>query len=176
MMYQTKNSKRILTTFFPIKWKNAMQYFIEWYEYLESKSFQPEDPIFPATLNEFGTENNSYSKEYVSKEFWSGTGGARKIFEKRCKNADLPYFNPHSFRHSIVSMLSKQRLTEEEKRAISMNLGHANVGTTFGSYGYGHMSDESAVEIVQRLQDSNENKGGISDEDKALLKRLADSV
>lgn len=171
---KTKASKRIITTFFPIRWDKAEQYFMEWYEYLETKGFKPDDPIFPATLNLLGSGDNSYSRDSVSKEFWSGTGGARKIFEKRCKNAGLNYFNPHSLRHSIVSILSKKRLTEEEKKAISLNLGHADIGTTFGSYGYGSMSDETAIDIVKKLkeQDNGKNNGGISDEDKAVLKRL----
>ncbi len=170
---KTKNSKKILTTFFPIGWNKPEQYFIKWHEYLESKGFQPEDPIFPSTLNQFSVENNNYSKELVSNKFWSTTGGARKIFEKRCKNAGLPYFHPHSFRHSIVSILSKTRLTEEEKRAISLNLGHANVGTTFGSYGYGSMDDERAVKIVQELKDfQNSNKPMLSYKQKALLKEI----
>ena len=55
-----------------------------------------------------------------------------------------------------------------------MNLGHANVGTTFGSYGYGSMSNESAVEIVQKLndQDNSENKGAISEAEKAVLEGI----
>lgn len=175
---KTKNSKRIPTTFFPIGWDKAEQYFVEWYEYLESKDFKPEDPIFPSTQNLFGLESNAYSKEFVSKEFWSGTNGARKIFEKRCINANLRYFNPHSLRHAVVNILSKIRLTEEEKKAISLNLGHANIGTTFGSYGYGSMSNESAIEIVLRLkcQSYNENQVGISDEDKVVLRRIAGSI
>jgi integrase len=175
---KTKNSKRIPTTFFPIGWDKAEQYFIEWYEYLVAKGFQPEDPIFPTTLNLLGSDSNAYSKDFISKLFWSVTNGARKIFEKRCINADLHYFNPHSLRHSVVNILSKIRLTEEEKKAISLNLGHANIGTTFGSYGYGSMSDKNAIEIVQRLknQSDNKNQTGISDEDKVVLKRIASSI
>jgi len=172
---KTKNSKRITTPFYPIGWGNAKQYFIEWYEYLESKGFQPDNPIFPSTLNSFKTD--SYSKEFVSKEFWSSTGGARKIFEKRCKNADLHSFNPHSFRHSVVSTLSRRRLTEEEKKAISLGLGHSNIGTTFGSYGYGGMSDKKAVEIVQSLSEGdNKDKVDLSEEEKAVFKKLASRI
>lgn len=171
---KTKNSKRILTTFFPIGWDEPEKYFLEWYEYLKSKGFRPNDPIFPATMNNFIAEKNEYSKEFVGNNAWSGTSGARKIFEKRCKNADLPYFNPHSFRHLVVNILSKTRLTEEEKRAISLNLGHANVGTTFGSYGYGSMTGDDAVKIVQKLtiSQNNGNNVAISEEEKAVLERV----
>lgn len=172
---KTKNSKRILTTFFPIGWDEPEKYFLEWYKYLKTKGFQPDDPIFPSTLNQFNNDNNVYSKKLLSKDSWSGTSSPRKIFEKRCKNADLPYFHPHSFRHLIVNVLSKTRLTEEEKRAISLNLGHANVGTTFGSYGYGSMSNEDAIKIVQKLKNSlNDGSGklNLSNEEMSVLEKI----
>jgi integrase len=172
---KTKNSKRILTTFFPIGWGKPEQYFLEWFEYLKSKGFQANDPVFPATMNGFSNEKSEYSKELVGRDFWSGTAGARKIFEKRCNNASLPYFHPHSFRHLVVNILSKTRLTEEEKRAISLNLGHSNVGTTFGSYGYGSMSEEDAVKIVQKLKTAqSENTGNftLSTEERSALEAL----
>ena len=169
---KTKNSKRILTTFFPIGWDEPEKYFIEWYENLRSKGAQPNDPVFPATLNNISSTKSAYSQNFVGKSFWSGGGGARKIFEKRCKNANIHYFHPHSFRHLVVNILSKTRLTEEEKKAVSLNLGHSNVGTTFGSYGYGGMNEEDAVKIVQKLKTSQVEGGNaviISDEEKAFL-------
>lgn len=172
---KTKNSKRILTTFFPIGWNEPEKHFLDWISYLKSKGFQPNDPIFPSTLNNFISGKQIYSKNLISKEFWSGTNGARKIFEKRCKNADVSYFNPHSFRHLIVDIMGKLRLTEEDKKAISLNLGHSNVGTTFGSYGYGSMTGKDAIRVVQRLKnsfDENKNTVKISKEDRAVLERV----
>ncbi len=169
----TKNSKKILTTFFPIGWDEPEQYFMEWFEHLEKKGFQPDDPIFPATLSGIGSAG--YSKEEVGRTFWSSTNSARKVFEKRCADANVHYYHPHSFRHLVVSILSKTRLTEEEKKAISLNLGHEDVSTTFGAYGYGSMSDEDAVKIVQKLKDvQNSEKGGLilTEEEKATLERV----
>lgn len=176
---KTKNSKRIRTTFFPIGWDEPEKYFMDWFEHLKSKSFRSEEPIFPATMNKFNIKKSQYSKDSVGREFWKGSSGARKIFEKRCKAANLPYFHPHSFRHLVVSTLSKTRLTEEEKKAISLNLGHSNIGTTFGSYGYGSMSDDEAVEIVKKLKAVQNNKGGgltLSDEEKAVIERVMKEV
>lgn len=169
----TKNSKNILTTFFPIGWDGPEKYFMEWYEHLISKGAGPDEPIFPSTLKGFSSKN-TFSKTLVSEDFWSTSGGARKIFEKRCHNANVPYYHPHSFRHLIVNMMSKTRLTEEEKRAISLNLGHENVGTTFGSYGYGSMSSQDAVKIVQKIV-VGENDGittPISPEEREILEKL----
>ncbi|MCX6762212.1 MAG: site-specific integrase [Candidatus Moranbacteria bacterium] len=175
---KTKNSKKILTTFFPIGWDAPEEYFMEWYEHLKSKGFQPNDPIFPATMNSNLSGKFAYSKELVGKKFWSGNGGARKIFAKRCENADLPYFHPHSFRHAVVKILLKARLTEEEKKAISLNLGHSDVGTTFGSYGYGGMNSEDAVRIVQKLKNTlfNGDMVMISEEEKAVIEKFLGKI
>ena len=171
----TKNSKTILTTFFPIGWEEPRRYFLEWYEYLESKGFGPDDPIFPATSSEISTKK-AYSKESVSHSFWSDASSARKIFEKRCENAGVKYYHPHSYRHLVVSLMSKMRLTEEEKRAISLTLGHENIGTTFGAYGYGSMGIERAADIVSGLRDFQNSEGTVEipDEVRAFLKRLID--
>ena len=170
---RTKNSKRILTAFFPIGWADPERWFVEWYEHLKSKGFGPDDPIFPSTLNGLGENKFEFSKDSVGKSFWCGTGSARKIFEKRCRDAEVPYFHPHSFRHLIVSVLDKLTLTEEQKKAISLNLGHAHVATTFGAYGgYGSMSSDRAIEIVQKLgaaPDENKNKMTLSREEKTVL-------
>ena len=74
----------------------------------------------------------------------------------------------------MVNILSKTRLTEEEKKAVSLNLGHADVGTTFGSYGYGGMTDEDAVKIVQKLKTSqaDSNSQMLSDTEKTVLEGL----
>ncbi len=170
---RTKNSKKILNTFFPIGWDAPETYFLEWYEYLEHKGHQSDDPIFPATANDAGVAN--YSKENVGRLEWKGSSGARKIFEKRCKNAGVSYFHPHSFRHLVVALMSQMRLTEQEKRAISQNLGHANVGTTFGSYGYGAMSDDESVRTIKKLKDFQESSGNrliLTDEERAVLERI----
>ena len=172
---RTKNSKTIITTFFPIGWDEPSRYFLEWYGYLESKGFAPDDPIFPATSSEISTKK-AYSKESISRSFWSDTGSARKIFEKRCENAGVKYYHPHSYRHLVVSLMSKMRLTEEEKRAISLTLGHENIGTTFGAYGYGSMGVERAVDIVRELRDFQNSNGTVEipDDVRAFLKRLID--
>ena len=170
---RTKNSKTIITTFFPIGWDEPRRYFLEWYEHLESKGFAPDEPIFPATSSEISTKK-AYSKDSISRSFWSASGSARKIFEKRCENAGVKYYHPHSYRHLVVSLMSKMRLTEEEKRAISLTLGHENIGTTFGAYGYGSMGVERAVDIVRELRDFKNSDGTIEipDEARAYLKRL----
>lgn len=170
---KTKASKRIPCTFFPIGWDDPKRYFIEWYSYLESKGFLPNDPIFPATLSSFAVEKNNHSENLISRNCWKTSGPAREIFQKRFLNASLRYFHPHSFRHLIVGILSKNRLTEEEKKAISLNLGHEDVATTFGSYGYGGMTPAESIRIVKSLENPGSSNGSVlNDEQRAAIEAL----
>jgi integrase/recombinase XerD len=175
---KTKFSKRIVTTFFPIEYQQAVQYFLDWYKYLESKKgFQPEDPIFPQAIVENGEENISYHNTgEIQPIFWNSSNSVRKIFQKRFLDAEVPYYHPHTFRHLVVKEFAKTRLTEEEKKAISQNLGHENTGTTFGSYGYGHIEEERQIDIVKNIKFGKtviEGKYTFSKDDlKALVKEL----
>ena len=49
--------------------------------------------------------------------------------------AGLPYFNPHSFRATLVRLGEEVCKSPEEFKAWSQNLGHEKVLTTFTSYG-----------------------------------------
>jgi integrase len=158
---QTKFRKRIATALIPLSYKEPLDYFIGWCDYLiKEKGFNPNDPIFPATKKEQGDENvNYYNTGEVEPVFWKSGSTIRKIFEKRFIQAGIPYYHPHTLRHLIVKEFAKAKLTEEEKKAISQNLGHANVGTTFGSYGYGHIEEDRQIEIIKGIKfSSDENK------------------
>jgi integrase/recombinase XerD len=143
----------------------------------EEKKFGPDAPIFPQSIVKNGDENISYHNTgKVEPIFWSGSNTVRKIFQKRFLDAEVPYYHPHTFRHLVVKELAKTRLTEEEKKAISQNLGHENTGTTFGSYGYGHIEEERQIEIVKNITVGNrevEGKISLSQSDiKALAKAI----
>lgn len=151
---KTKFSKQIVTVLFPLPDKKPLSCFLDWYDYLkQSRNFSDDQPIFPATRLGKGKGGLSfYSTGMVSTDFWGSANLARKIFEKRFKAVGIPYFHPHTFRHLIVKEFMKTRLTEEEKKAISQNLGHEDVRTTFGSYGYGKLPTDRQVEIVRSIK------------------------
>src|SRR3989344_3943548 len=171
----TKFRKRIITPLFPVSYKEPRQYFIDWFDYLKNqKGFKPDDPIFPATKIENGKENISYySSGEIEPVFWKSNSPARKIFEKRYKQADVKYYHPHTLRHRLVKELSKLPLTEEQKKAISQSLGHENIGTTFGSYGYGQIDENRQVEIIKDIYFSG-NKSTKYVLDESGIKQLAE--
>ena len=150
---QTKFSKKITSVLIPFGYKESINYFVDWFDYLEKqKGFKPYDPIFPTTKIENGKDNISYyNTGEVEAKFFQDSNSLRKIFEKRFKQAGLEYYHPHTFRHSWVKEMTKLPLTEEEKKAISQNLGHEDTATTFGSYGYGKMNEDRQIELMRSI-------------------------
>ena len=150
---ETKFSKKIVSSLIPFSYKEALNYFLEWFDYLEKqKGFKPDDPIFPATKIENGKENISYyNTGEVEPKKLKNSSSLRKIFKKRFEQAGISYYHPHTFRHWFVKEIAKLPLTEQEKKAISQSLGHENVGTTFGSYGYGRIKENEQIEIIKNI-------------------------
>lgn len=157
---ETKFSERIISVLIPFSYKEPLNYFLEWFDYLEKqKGFKPNDPMFPATKIENGKENLSYyNTGEIKPIFWKSSSSVRKIFEKRFERAGVKYYHPHTLRHLWVKEISKLPLTEEQKKALSQNLGHKNTGTTFGSYGYGKIAENKQIEIIKNIDFEGRNK------------------
>jgi hypothetical protein len=68
----------------------------------------------------------------------------------------LPYFNPHSFRNTLVRLGQAVCQTPEEFKAWSQNLGHDKVLTTFLSYGQVESSRQG--EIIRCLAKSHQTE------------------
>ena len=80
-------------------------------------------------------EAGGFQPQGLARHGWASTGPIRDIFRRAFAVAGLPYFNPHSFRDMLVRHAMTLDLTPEEMKAWSQNLGHADVLTTFTSYG-----------------------------------------
>ena len=158
---ETKFSKKIVSLLMPFSYKETLDYFLQWFDYLEKeRKFKPDDPIFPATKIENGKENISYyNTGKVEPKKLKNSSSLRKIFKKRFEQAGISYYHPHTFRHWWVREISKLPLTEEEKKAISQSLGHENIGTTFGSYGYGKIEENRQIEIIKNIDFESRKKG-----------------
>jgi hypothetical protein len=71
----------------------------------------------------------------LERECWSSAKPIREIFREAFTRADLPYFNPHSFRNTLVQLGERHCATPEAFKSWSQNLGHEGVLTTLTSYG-----------------------------------------
>ena len=94
----------------------------------------PADPLFPATRIGLGT-TGGFEAQGLARHGWATTTPIRDIFKRAFTTANLPYFNPHSVRDMLVRHAMALDLTPEQMKAWSQNLGHADVLTTFTSYG-----------------------------------------
>jgi integrase len=130
----TKFSKTFHTYFFPVE-DEIRAIVVDWVGYLREKLlWGNDDPIFPATRVTLG-ETREFEASGLKREHWSSASPIRSIFRDAFLSAGLPYFNPHSFRATLVQLGEEVCKSPEEFKAWSQNLGHEKVLTTFTSYG-----------------------------------------
>jgi hypothetical protein len=130
----TKFSKSFPTWFFPVD-DVFVQIVKDWVDYLlKEKLWGLQDPLFPATKVELGS-HRQFEVVGLEPRHWANATPIRKIFKIASENAGLTYFNPHSFRKTLVQLGEKLCRTPEQFKAWSQNLGHEKVLATFSSYG-----------------------------------------
>ena len=114
---------------------DALAQFTEWVGELEHEHhWGSHDPLFPATQMGIG-EDGGFRPAGMSRSGWSTTQPINAVFRRAFEAAELPYYNPHSFRDMLVRHAMTLNLSSEAMKAWSQNLGHADVLTTFTSYG-----------------------------------------
>jgi integrase len=131
---KTKFSKTFSTFFFPVS-EEAREIVTEWVSYLRNeKLWGNDEPLFPATRVALGP-NRQFTAAGLTRQHWSNASPIRTIFREAFASAGLQYFNPHSFRNTLVQLGQQVCKTPEQFKAWSQNLGHEKVLTTFLSYG-----------------------------------------
>jgi integrase len=144
----TKASKTIYTTFFPVA-PELTACVLEWARFLrEDRLFGPDDPLFPQTRIGVGPSRR-FEVLGLARSPWSNAAAIRKIVGNAFENAGIQRFGPHAFRKTIEQLGSRVCKTPEEFKAWSQNLGHDNVLTTFTSYG--SVSGQRQAEIIKGL-------------------------
>jgi len=71
----------------------------------------------------------------LTKKYWSNATPILKIFQEAFFGAGLPYFNPRSFRNTLVRFGEEVCKLPADFKAWSQNLEHEKVLTTLLSYG-----------------------------------------
>ena len=141
---KTKFSKTFTTYFFPVG-EEIREIVADWVQFLrEEKLWGNDDPLFPATRVALGA-SRQFEAAGLEREHWSTATPIRTIFREAFEQASLPYFNPHSFRNTLVRLGQERCKTAEEFKAWSQNLGHEQVLTTFLSYGSVATDRQSAI-------------------------------
>ena len=131
---KTKYSKTFTTTFFPVG-DDIRQIVVEWVGYLRrEKLWGHDDPLFPKTLTTMSTAGQ-FEHVQLSREHWANATPIRDIFKQAFEAAGLPYYHPHSLRHTLAQVGGRLCQTPEQFKAWSQNLGHEGVLTTLFAYG-----------------------------------------
>ena len=165
---RTKNAKTFTSTFFPVG--ADIEVIVEnWVQLLNERIWGPDDPLFPATKVVVG-ESGHFENCGLDRKHWKDAAAIRRIFKEAFETAGLPYFNPHSFRNTLVGLGQKICANPEAFKAWSQNLGHAHVLTTFTSYGA--VASSRQDEILKELR--NERSSG--EPDAATVQRVIDHL
>lgn len=144
----TKFSKSFTTCFFPVG-DDVRNIVVDWVKYLRNELLMGNDaPLFPKTKMSQGPDN-SFQVAGLTCEHWSTAAAIRKIFKEAFSLAELPNFNPHSFRDTLAALGEKLCQSPEEFKAWSQNLGHERVLTTF--FSYGEVQPTRQIELIQKL-------------------------
>ena len=167
---KTKFSKTFTTYLFPVG-DEIRQIVAEWGRYLrEEKLWGNDDPLFPATRIVVGA-SQQFEVAGLERKHWSSASPIRTIFREAFEHADLPYFQPHSLRKTLVNLGQKVCQSPEEFKAWSQNLGHEQVLTTFMSYGT--VPKNRQGEIIRELSHARQSAQTDTIElAKALLSQL----
>jgi integrase len=170
---RTKFSKTFTTFFFPVG-DEIRGIVAEWVSYLrEDKLWGNDDPLFPATLVALGA-TRQFEVSGLERKHWSSATPIRAIFREAFVSAGLPYFNPHSFRNTLVQLGQDVCKSPEEFKAWSQNLGHEQVLTTFLSYG--EVACQRQGEIIRGLATPHQAvQSDVNEIAEAVFKRLRDS-
>ncbi|MGD9851199.1 MAG: tyrosine-type recombinase/integrase [Nitrospirales bacterium] len=164
---RTKFSKTFTTYFFPVS-EEVQKIVDDWVRYLrEEKFWSDDDPLFPMTHIVLDN-THQFTVGGIIRKHWSTATPIRKIFREAFTKAGLPYFNPHSFRNTLVRLGETVCQNPEDFKAWSQNLGHEAVLTTF--FSYGAVSNRRQQEIIERLRSP---KRSISKEAMELAKAVA---
>jgi integrase len=154
---KTKFSKSFETLFFPVG-DDIRKVVVDWVSYLrQEKLWGLDDPLFPATRIVMG-DSRQFEASGLDRKHWNSASAIRKIFKNAFVAADLPYFNPHSFRKTLALLGGQVCKSPEEYKAWSQNLGHEKVLTTFSSYG--DVGRHRQAEIIRGLGKLEQRKAG----------------
>lgn len=170
---KTKFSKTFNTFFFPVGEK-VREIIVAWVTHLrDERLWGNDDPLFPATRITLGA-SRQFEVAGLARDHWSNASPIRTIFREAFVAAGLPYFNPHSFRNTLVQLGQDLCKTPEQFKAWSQNLGHEKVLTTFLSYG--EVACQRQGEIIRGLTAPQQAmQSGAAEIAEAVFKKLHES-
>lgn len=139
----TKRDKYIESTLFRFN-DNYIKIIKDWLLYLlNEKHFKKTDPIFPKLVQ---SETNK-AMYVLSNEFYSNSSKINETISRRCKDKGIMVYSAHEFRHLAIDTAFSLARNGMDIKAISQNVGHANLTTTLKQY-----ANMTATEYKKRIK------------------------
>lgn len=160
---RAKAGKNINILWFPIQTTFA-DIVIEWVRKLQSFGFTGDDGLFPDLKllkhrPAFGLHKPVpvMTTQHV----------VTQAFAIASRNIDIKY-TPHAAKHTIAAERDMRPLTQLERKAWSVNMGHENEQIT--ERHYGKLTDDLRFEVLENVGKNDPTKNvSLSDEDKIAL-------
>lgn len=143
---RTKNGKSLIIAWFPIpcEFRNAL---VAWCEILKEAGFGADDALFPdARVFENGVKYARSGDDVIPT--MRSKHAVTQAFRVACANSQMTY-TPHSAKHTIAHERGTRSLTEEQRRAWSLNMGHENEQIT--ETHYAKMSDVRRFDVLESI-------------------------
>jgi integrase len=146
---------------------------IKWVSFLRNvKLFTDDDPLFPvAKIVREAPDHYNFTADQLDRRFWKKTSSAREVFKKRCAEAGVDYFNPHSFRDAVIKIAESRCKTIADYKAVSKNVGHRRMATTFLQYG--DLTDDEVADRIRSLAKTTESDADVLREIRDEMKKLS---
>lgn len=139
----TKFSKKI-TAFFIGNAQDIVENVLNWVQHLKAKGGSGKEYLFPKIENNFDSNNMSVTS--LTQDPIKSQSTIRDIFKQTFLDNGLPYYKPHSFRHSIARAIKKQPNAVELSIALAENMGHkGGLSTLHASYGGDYEQQQAAL-------------------------------
>lgn len=149
---RTKFSKTMRTTWFPVG-DDIAKIVTDWVKEQRLKAPSSDAPLFCATPSAF-----PQARQNTAETFWTTPAPVRKILKQATAQAGMDYFNPHAIRSTLAVLFYDMAGSLEDVKALSQNLGHEDIRTTFEHYGT--LTQDRQQACIQALweQTSNDNE------------------
>ncbi len=146
----TKFAKKI-TAFFIGNAQDIIENVLNWVNYLKARGTPGKGYLFPKIEPSFDSKNMSVMS--LIHEPIKSQSTIRDIFKQAFLGNELPYYKPHSFRHSVARAMKKQPDGVELCIALAENIGHkGNLSTLHASYGGDYEQQQAAILRAFRLE------------------------
>lgn len=168
---RTKNGKSLKITWFKIPQVFA-DVVSDWVAMMREKGFRPDDALFP-DLKSFRGDQSDRGPKCSQIDPMTSKGAVTRAFASACRDHHTAY-SPHSAKDTIALERDRRKLTAEQRKAWSQNMGHESEQTT-DRY-YAKMSTEQVMSVMDGI--GEEKDGGlvlenISNEELGALLRVA---